>query len=414
MTQKKILFIVLLIFFMAACGNFFPKPTATPTTDEMNPPPVTPTKTSTFTPLAHTDTPTPTATETLVPTETSTPAPVAYGPNNFPVDVNPLTGLQVSDVSLLERRPIAMKVNIVPRTSNRPPWGLSFADIVYDYYHNAGYSRFHAIYLGTDAEEVGPIRSARLLDHELIRMYQSIFAYGSADALINQRILNSEYSDRVLLEGERASCPPTALTPLCRYKPDTTDTLIGGTQAITEYMRKRGVDSSRQNLDGMAFSEPVPDGGKPVSQVYIWYSSDDYMRWDYDTTSGKYLRFQDNIWDQGQGEEYAPLTEHLNDAQITAANVVIVYVRHEYYRRPPGEIVEVLLSGSGKAYAFRDGQVYEVVWNRPSINSVLYLTTLDGQPFTMKPGNTWFQLIGVSSSLEEKAADIWRFKFIFP
>jgi hypothetical protein len=414
MTKKKILFSFILIVFISACGNFFSKPTATSTTTLEEVLPATATNTATATPLSLTDTPTPTATETLVPTETSTPAPVVYGPDNFPTDVNPLTGLKVSDVSLLERRPIAVKINIVPRTSNRPPWGLSFADIVYDYYHNAGYSRFHAIFLGQDATEIGPIRSGRLLDHELVRMYQSIFAYGSADQKINQRILNSEYADRVLLEGATSTCPPTAQIPMCRYNPSTTDTLISGTKEITEYMRNKGVDSSRQNLNGMTFSEPVPAGGKPVSQMYIWYSSDDYMRWDYDAVSGKYLRFQDNVWDQGQGEEYAPLTDRLNDEQITSANVVVVYVRHEYYQRPPNEIVEILLSGSGPAYAFRDGQAYEVVWNRPTINSVLYLTTPDGQPFTMKPGNTWFQVIGVTSVLEEKAEDIWRFKFIFP
>ena len=49
------------------------------------------------------------------------------------------------------------------RFTRRSP-GLSMADIVYDYYHNDGYSRLHAIFYGQDAELVGAIRSGRLLD----------------------------------------------------------------------------------------------------------------------------------------------------------------------------------------------------------------------------------------------------------
>ena len=44
-------------------------------------------------------------------------------------------------------------------------------------------------------------------------MYQSIFGYGSADEIVNQRLLNSEYSYRVSLEGQAAPCPPNAEHP---------------------------------------------------------------------------------------------------------------------------------------------------------------------------------------------------------
>src|SRR4030066_392083 len=91
-------------------------------------------------------------TPTLSPPSTSTPAypPEGYGPQNFPPDVNPLTGLKLRDADLLARPPGAIKVSIVPRTSSRPPWGLSSADLVYDYYQNDGYTRFHAIFYGED------------------------------------------------------------------------------------------------------------------------------------------------------------------------------------------------------------------------------------------------------------------------
>jgi hypothetical protein len=107
-----------------------------------------------------------------------------------------LYGIAVSDTDLLIAA-CGSKVNIVLalRTVHL---GLSLADIVYDYYHNAGYSR-HAIFYGNDAELVGPIRLGRLLIMSRF-MYQSIFAYGSADILVNQRLLNSDFQTESCLK----------------------------------------------------------------------------------------------------------------------------------------------------------------------------------------------------------------------
>jgi hypothetical protein len=376
--------------------------------------------TATYTPVAATPTATPLGggqtllNGTPAVTITVTSVPSVVGPDNFAANVNPLTGLVVADPKLLDRRPIAVKINIVPRTSNRPPWGLSFADLVYDYYHNDGYSRFHAIFYGQDAELVGPIRSGRLLDSDLIRMYQSIFAYGSADARINQRLLNAEYSDRLILEGATVTCPPSAATPLCRFDPQGYSHLLGSTAALSQYATARKVANGRQDLNGMSFSTGKPSNGAVGSQLFVRYSGDNYTRWDYDAASGKYLRFQDDVYDQGQGESYAPLLDRLNEQQISANNVIVILVPHTYFTQPPGEIVEILLSGTGDAYAFRDGQVYKVTWNRPGNNTVLYLTNADGTRYTFKPGNTWVQVIGTTSVITPKDAGVWRFDFHFP
>jgi hypothetical protein len=401
---------LLLAFILTGCGSINIPPT-TRTNNTVIPlvSTITPSPSPTDTATA---TMTPTATETPLPT--NTPTPVAYGPTNFPDNVDPLTGMVVSDPTLLDRRPIEVKVNVVPRTTNRPPWGLSFADIVYDYYHNDGYSRFNAIFLGKDAELVGPIRSGRLLDYELVHMYQSIFAYGSADAKINARILNSDFSNRVLLEGNANTCPPSPSDPFCRYGPNEYDLLLGNTADFSDVITARGVSNGRQNLDGMKFDAEVPTGGVKGSQVYVRYSGDNYTRWDYDPASGNYLRFQDKVFDTGQGEEYEPLTDRLNNQQISASTVVVLLVRHEYYQQPPAEIIDIQLSGIGTAYAFRDGQMYEVQWNRPAINSVLSLSYTDGTPFPYKPGSTWFQVVGVSTQAADKGAGAWRFNFLMP
>ena len=401
---------MIVILVITACGQETTSPTATTTQPSL----AESTSTLPATSVAASATPEVTATSTLPPSPTETPAPVIYGPNNYPASVNPLTGLTVSDASLLDRRPLAFKVNLVPRTYYRPAWGLSLADIVYDYYHNDGYSRLHTIYYGQDAELVGAIRSGRMLDQELIRMYQSIFAYGSADEIINSRLLNTEYSYRVFLEGQTAACPPTATNPFCRWEPNGYGLLLSSTQALSKYATSKGVDNERQNLGGMSFDSAAPTGGTPGTQVYVRYSGDNYTRWDYDPASGSYLRFQDEVFDTGGGEEFSPLIDRLNDQQISAANVVVLLVRHEYLQQPPAEIVDILLSGQGKAYAFRDGQRYELTWNRPGLNTPLFLTYADGTAFPFKPGQTWFQVVGTSTLITQPEDNAWRFVHWMP
>jgi hypothetical protein len=409
---KRLVLVVFFALILAACGRETAAPTITVPTEivpislvETHTPEATSTETATATPE-------PSATPTTVPT--ATPEPRGYGPDNFPDNVNPLTGLEVADSSLLERRPIGVKVNIVPRYT-RPPWGISLADIVYDYYHNDGYSRYHAIFYGQDAELVGPIRSGRLLDDAIVRMYKSIFAYGGADQIINNRLFNASYSNRLILEGTRALCPPVSKTPLCRYEPGKSDFLLGSTSALSEYISEKGIENGRQNLDGMTFHPRLPENGQSGKELVIRFSIDNYNRWKYDEDSSRYLLFQDALFlDQGQDEKFEPLTDRLTEKQIGADNVVILFATHEYVQRPPADIIEITLNGTGQAYAFRDGQAYKVFWNRPTPDSVLYLTFTDGSNYSFKPGQTWFQVVGQYSEVAEPEEGSWRFMFRLP
>lgn len=409
--MKKVFIMLAVIFVLSACSNGDPTQTemvkiqAIAVTATATQPPPTPTR------------PDPTATATHLPTPSPTPTfpDEGFGPEDFPNNVNPLTGLFVDNEHFLDKRPVAIKINIVPRTSTRPPWGLTDADIVFDYYQNNGYTRFHSIFYGQDAELAGPIRSARFPDHYLIRMYKSIFAYGSADPLINERLFGAEYSDRLVLEGGGSGlCPPTDTAPLCRFDPQGYAHLLGGTQEIHAYAQNQGVVDRRQNLDGMFFNLETPSSGQAVDNVSVRYSKDNYLLWEFDEKTGIYLRFQDDSFDQGEGETFAPLIDLNNDEHVFAENVVVLLMEHSYYRKPPSEIIEVLVSGSGPAYAFRDGKVYEVRWNIPAPDSVLYLTYPDGTPFPHKPGKTWYQVIGQASSITSPDENTWRFDFMIP
>ncbi len=385
--MKKILSLLALVsLLVAGCGSG----TGTPISgDNPLPTPVTE-PTATVTPTSTSDTP-------------PEPSSGVYGPTGFPADVNPLTGLQVADPTLLERRPMAIKVANLPR-SVRPQWGLSLADIVFEYYTEEGTTRFTAIFYGNDAEIVGPIRSARFIDVHLVRGYDAIFAFGSAYDKVLDRLYSSEFADRLVLEGVDR--------PMSRYDPGGYNHLITNTADLSAYITQKGVENGRQNLDGMFFQSEPPEGGEAAVQFVVRYSGAIYNRWQYDPALGQYLRFSDTANDpySGQGEKYAQSTDRLTGESLAFDNVVVIYVLHEQYDI---EVWDIQLLGSGTAYVFRDGQVYQVQWQRLSPDSVVSLANLDGTPFPFKPGTTWFEVIGYNSTVEETDQGL-RFQHFMP
>jgi hypothetical protein len=385
--MKKLLYVlVFLSMVLSACGL---APTAAPT----------PTVTETPT-IAETPTPLPTDTPTITPTPLYPSA--GYGPTNFPPDVDPLTGLKVTDPTLLERRPMVIKVANLPRYV-RPQWGLSLADIVFEYYTEVGETRFAAVFLGNNADMVGPIRSGRFIDSDIVRGYKAIFAFGYAYQAEMHQFLSSEFADRLVVEGPGS--------PLFRYDPNGYNYLVVKTADLSAYITKKGLANGRQDLDGMSFNLTSPAGGQSVNQIFVRYSGEIYNRWDYDPTTGKYLRYSDTTEanNLGQAEQYAQLTDRLTNQPIAFDNMVVLYASYDLYS--PG-IYDIQFSGSGSGYAFRDGQVYQVKWQRNDTD-VVSLTNPDGTPFAFKPGDTWFEVVGLNTTLAQTGQS-WRFTHNMP
>ena len=408
--KKMILVIVLLL---TACTTFT-KPLKTEVvTFDLTPETAVPTKPPTAVP---TDLPLPTA--TAMPTMTPTPSAVdlypeeGYGPLGFPPNINPLTGMPVENQNLLERRPIAVKISNGPR-SVRPQWGLSLADHVFEYYQEAGRTRFNAIFYGQDASIAGPIRSARFTDEHIIRSYKAVFAYGSADYRVLWRLLNTDFWNRMYSVSDYP-CPPTAQFPTCRTDPNGWNHLLTDTAALSQYFSDMGIDNTRQFLDGFAFKMIPPPDGALGQRVTLRYSQSHYNQWEYQSELGRYIRYQDIVTDLngGQGEEFELLTDNLNGQVIGADNVVVLLAPHSFFSRTP-EIMEINLLGYGSAYIYRDGEAYLVSWARPTVADLIYITYPDGSRFPLKPGTTWFQIIGNSSLLSINDGD-WRFEYRTP
>lgn len=254
---------------------------------------------------------------------------------------------------------------------------------------------------------VGPIRSGRFFDNHLIKMYKGNFAFGSADYRVRRLLFNENYADRLVIE--------TACPPMCRFEPKGVDALVTNTVDLTNYINARKVPggNGRQNLDGLLFRYQLPYAGVAADRVYVRYSAAIYNCWDYDAASGKYLRFSDQENDLDNNKEtYQPLTDRLTGRQISADNLLVLYIPHSYYSRKP-EVVDIVMAGPGKAVLFRNGQAYELTWLRLGQNVLFNLATADNRAFPLKPGNTFIEIVGATTRLQTNQPE-WRFTFQIP
>lgn len=333
-----------------------------------------------------------------------------YGPTGFPANINPLTGLAVADPGLLERRPMAIKISNFPRDV-RPQWGLTAADHVYEYYLEFGLTRFLGIFYGQDASQVGPVRSARLFDAHIVRMYKSIFAFGYGDDQVVDELLASEFSHLLVIQHNE-NCPP-----LCRIETgDSYNNLFADTAALSQYFTQRSGSNERQNLDGLRFedSSMITFGGGAGERVAVRYSDYSYHLWEYDTATRRYNRSQEAGTRLPGQEVYQPLIDSLTGQQVAADNLVILLVNTDYYFKSSStEIFNINLLGEGQGYALRDGKIFKINWKRTAPDALLSLV-LSGAPFPLKPGNVWSIVLGETSA-ERKLDDAsWEFTYSMP
>jgi hypothetical protein len=329
------------------------------------------------------------ATSTATATVETTPTPAKInlrGEADFADDINPLTGEQVGDPDLLDRRPLAVKISNAPAKWVRPQSGLNDADLVFEHITEAGITRFTIIVYGETPPKVGPIRSARLIDLELPAMYDASLAYSGSSEGVRQKLLNADFRPRILFAYEPGYYRTGEDKP-------TEHTFYGKPETFWSVLEEKGLNQRPAFNTFMTFHSDPPEDGQPANEAIVDYDWT-IINWHFDGMTGRYRR-----WTDGQ--------KHLDantDEQVSAANVVVILAGHiedhniceQYYNGVcTSYSVQPQIFGAGPAVIFRDGQRYDVTWQREGRYDMFTFVDEDGQPFPLKPGNTWFQVIPV-------------------
>src|SRR5271157_309070 len=345
---------------------------------------------------------------TDVPTQNSIssvllPASTGEAPNGY----NPLTGLMVSNPAILNRRPVLVKVSNYPRYG-RPHAGLSYADIVFEYYIGLEENRFLALYYGQDVSKVGPVRSGRLVDGPLTNMYGGILGYGNADPQVD-KVLVKDLGNRAMAY-KNLTCPA-----MCGLDTHSVAGVFANTAALSKVATENGVDNSRQDLSGMLFDAKKPAGGQPASRVGVEYGLVDRGEWRYNSKTGTYLRWIESA--TGTDEKHIPmepLVDRLTGKQLAFTNVILLFT---VYNEMAPTLFDTMITENThgqRAVYFRDGEMIDGFWRTAYDNRPIQFLDANHALMTLKPGNSWIVLIGNSSTLDQLSAGHWELRFAIP
>ncbi|MFD0416416.1 DUF3048 domain-containing protein [Streptomyces sp. NPDC127108] len=263
-------------------------------------------------------------------------------------------------------RVLAVKIdNVGPA---RPQTGLDAADVVYVEQVEAGLSRLMAVYARKLPPVVGPVRSARETDLELLRQFDDpALAFSGAQSKLLPLI------DRAPLRP----LPPGKAPGRAYHRG-------GGKPAPHNlYLRPAalGVRTEARGLESTGFTfGPRPAGGTPETRHTVRFPS---------------ARFA-FTWVEYEGRWHiamdgTPARTSAGKA-LTAATVVVqrVDIRDSRFHDRSGNTSPLTDSvGEGTARVLRDGRSYEARWERRTADDGTEFTTPGGKPLRFAKGPVW-------------------------
>lgn len=260
---------------------------------------------------------------------------------------------------------LAVKVDNV--RAARPQTGLDAADVVYVEPVEGGLSRLMAIYATELPKSVGPVRSARESDLELLRQFdRPTLAFSGAQSkllpLIDKAPLRAEpageESDAYVRDEDRAAPHNLYLRP-GRLLPKP-----AGADALTT---------------GFHYGE-APAGGRSEPSRTVRYPSASFT-FTWSRSRERWLVSLDGApagtTDGGRPAPATVVVQHVNVRESAF---------HDF-RGNHSPYVESV--GSGQAEVLRDGRAYDATWKRAAASDGTSFTAADGTPLNFAEGQVW-------------------------
>lgn len=301
--------------------------------------------------------------------------------HSLPDGVSPFTGLEVADPAVLNRMPAAVKISNSPIV--RPQSGLSRADVVIEHLTEGGLTRFTAIYHSEDAERIGSVRSARLIDLEIPVLFDSFLVYSGASGEVTRMLDEADFAPYTLSDSRSDPGFYRLEIPGRAYE----HTLFTDTPLLWQVAQANGWEQPPR-YRGWTWSEELPEDVQPATTIDIPYSADySDVHYEYDPELEAYRRW---ILDE-------PHLEELTGEQLSAPNVIVLYANHVETLIVEDVLgsksVQIQLWGRGRMQLFRDGVVKEGIWLRDGRDGPLVFVDGNLQPIPLKPGKAWIQVV---------------------
>ncbi len=253
-----------------------------------------------------------------------------------------------------------------------PQVGLSKADVVYVEQVEGGVTRLAAIYSSAYPTYVGPVRSGRITDIELLKQYGTVglFYSGSQNRLHD----NLQRADLKLVSFDQVHTGYTR----SGARPQPYD-VIG----TFDRLRKRAGKVDAPPEMGYTFGA-APAGGKKAKSFTVSYPGA-RVSGVWSAKQKRYLLSMDGSpAGAAEGGQLGPTTFIVQFATVRPS---------KYHDINGANTPETVTVGKGRALFFRDGRVFEGAWSRPKAGAVTSYT-IAGQPASLAAGQLWVALIG--------------------
>jgi len=321
------------------------------------------------------------APETTAPPETTVPPttvpPTTEATEPPPVDINPLTGEALEEVS--DNRPVAIMINNLVKAV--PQCGISKADLLYEIIAEGSVTRFMAIFqdLG-DVGVIGPVRSVRPYFVRVAQHYGAILssAGGSDEAYDLIKSLHYDY-----LNGIAGSGNYFYRDEWRRSNRGYEHSLMTTGEKLMKAAEKYGAETTMEDVDyGFHFTQETMTAGETAEEITVWfYKNGKKTTMRYDAESGLYAMSQHG----------AASVDGNDDAPIEFRNVVVLEADSRV-KDKKGHL-EVQMTGSGKGWYARDGRIVPITWSRESNSDHYVYTDEAGQPICFGVGKTYVAIV---------------------
>ena len=317
---------------------------------------------------------------TVAPTTSTTTTTTTVPP--VPGDPSPVNGLPVEDLALLNRRVMAVKMDNHPDA--RPQSGIQEADAVFELLVEAGLTRFIGLFLQSDSEYYGPIRSLRPTDPTLVKPLGAALQISGGQSWVQSIAANAG----VRLLGE--SSPNTFRVSNGRVRERT---LYGSTLAMRDVADSRGYSDDPPAEPMFTFGEPTPSTTS-ATEITLDWSDFPVVRWVWD--GEQYLRFNAET-------PHGWLDVDGNEDQIST-DVLVVLTATRYTASPGAgrsgsSVPAMTTTGTGQALLFYGGVLVEGTWERASIDVPFELSVAGGATMTVPAGRLWVSIFPTNRSL---------------
>jgi len=300
-------------------------------------------------------------------TPTTTTKPVPHYSNA------PLTGVVDTSGLSLTRPALTVKIENTPEAL--PQWGIDQADVVYEEIVNGGITRLAAVFNSHAPAKVGPVRSVRPTDTQVVWPLGGIFAFSGGAAYAVASISTAP----VKLIDESSAGTAMFRDP-SRYAPHN---LFAVASALFAF---KGTPTPPPALFSYRKSTEKPVGSK-VARFVVPFPSIYAVTWTWNAATTSWDRTLFGKADvTGTGVRESP------------KNVVVMFVN--YVNGIGTEASYANLQGSGPATVFSAGKEVQGTWSRgPSKADVVQYKTAKGTTITLTPGQTWVELLDTGTTL---------------